>query len=541
MSFVIFLKNKKKIKYLLQDKFNDDKAAGAIDGTYATDGKNLRTVSDSSNDIRIIGGKLVFDDVTSAGSSISYPSYARQAGKICSAAYTTISAGNCTTAFSFGTGAIRVYNNAVAIRMDTGERAVNIILASNTEYELVIVSRASGSFFFLRGGVYPCWILIGIAYSFVDVLQPKFSCLYSGSAKSWNHGFICVPDKLWLPTPDSSTGFAGIDGTLLNTLLTDGLGHAEGVAGGLGSGGAGKQILCADTWTISSNKAINTPIPLNNVVVNSDFGTDTVWGKGVGVTIGSGRAISDGTVSQYYAVVLQNSIMDVNKWYASSVDVIATAGGIYVSQFTAYTETLSSGTLRWSGRPTNAQLIVKSVSSTGFNGELDNFVSKELSISELIAPIQQATPYINHSGDLALAHGFNAGLSNNLDNKDNPQNYVLTYVDSGLYKLYLDKVIGGVYTNLLNVSITYVSGAKLVVKSDPIYTDGAITGIKYTVYYNDVHIGTTTLTGADFNAVKNNTLHGIFSTGTGGTVDNYCSYPIGAENQYSVLDKHTKE
>ena len=78
--------------------------------------------------------------------------------------------------------------------------------------------------------------------------------------------YIRVPSARWLPTPLISDGFSSW-GT------SDGFGHAEGVAGGLGSGGNGKTWTAnVGTWGASGGVAAASALSGGRAIATADCG-----------------------------------------------------------------------------------------------------------------------------------------------------------------------------------------------------------------------------------------------------------------------------
>jgi hypothetical protein len=71
------------IRYFLSDDYTDTLAAGSVDGTFATDGKNIRTVVDAENKLSLANGKQYVSDGYAAPAlvpSMIYPPFARFPG-----------------------------------------------------------------------------------------------------------------------------------------------------------------------------------------------------------------------------------------------------------------------------------------------------------------------------------------------------------------------------------------------------------------------------------------------------------------------------
>jgi len=81
----------------------------------------------------------------------------------------------------------------------------------------------------------------------------------------------------------------------------------------------------------------------------------------------------------------------------------------------------------------------------------------------------------------------------------------------------LEKNVAGTYTTVQSTAVTYSAGATLRVIKD---------GTKYRVYYNNALVGTEqTISDA---GIISNTKHGLFSTYSGNTFDNFTLWPRGS-------------
>lgn len=247
------------IVWLLRDDFNDVLAAGSVNGTLATPGPGTRTVTDAENKYSIGSGVL-----NSAGGKVApaigdpglwYSAQTRAAGKIFIFDVTpTLSGGkelyiglDSNTSSTPSLHAVDL-NNTLLYRYDNALLLAIAPIVTATNYKLAFVLRASGCFYFIKGGAYTNWSLL--CYSKVLNTTPLYPC-YSNYNEVFTSDFVRIPQNLWLPTPLASDSFDRADGAIGST---DGAGHAEST--GLGSGGAGLP------WTggsISGNAMIITP------------------------------------------------------------------------------------------------------------------------------------------------------------------------------------------------------------------------------------------------------------------------------------------
>ncbi len=89
----------------------------------------------------------------------------------------------------------------------------------------------------------------------------------------------------------------------------------------------------------------------------------------------------------------------------------------------------------------------------------------------------------------------------------------------------LIKKVATVNTTLVNAAATYVAGAELRVIMD---------GKKFRVYYNNALVGTEqTISDA---ALQTSGEHGLYTTSTSNTFDDFVVYARGTDSEYAVLD-----
>lgn len=246
------------LKWLLRDEFTTDRAAGAVNGTAAEPGPGTRTTQETDGQWTISSGALTFTAQSSPAwgdlDLLYSGGITRTAGRM------LIMRLNLSTVSNFAAGwnrdtdftgptsdvdaGVDISANIITVRhLNQGTTAIGAFTAS-TNHNLVIILRATGAFYLLDK------ILIwrneinntATIYPFI-----------SNYASAGTIDFLRIPDALWLPTPLLSAGFGGTFGT------TDGLGHAEGIAGGIGAGGGGVTLSNAGgTWANSGGKAVNT-------------------------------------------------------------------------------------------------------------------------------------------------------------------------------------------------------------------------------------------------------------------------------------------
>jgi len=275
--------------------------------------------------------------------------------------------------------------------------------------------------------------------------------------------------------------------------------------GALGNGWTGA------TWTIASGKAVNTPTLGAELLTNGGFGSDTWWTHGAEWAIASGVA----TLTALYHGTLTTGANNgvVGSFCRTQFDVVSVAGGFQLlinSGASLGISRTTTGTFVETYRVTNAKALYQiwgSVNPT--TGSIDNVSVKTLTLATLFSAINSDTPNVDVSAAATLVAGTQAGVVINLDSVSSPANFVIGYHDGTNVKL--EKCVAGVYTNLISTAVAYSAGAAVrVVKS------GATT---YQLWYGG------TQRGADQSVsdagIVNNTLHGMFSTYEGNSLDDF--------------------
>ena len=138
-----------------------------------------------------------------------------------------------------------------------------------------------------------------------------------------------------------------------------------------------------------------------------------------------------------------------------------------------------------------------------------------------IATVETATANVVHGAKLTRA-GNEVGV---VVRYADSNNYVRAYHDGANAKL--DKVVGGVVTNVITAAQAYAAGTYIWVICQ---------GTQFDLYYNNTKIGATgTIADA---ALQNGTEHGLYSTNVGNSQDDMLTMPRGTEGQYNGLDKY---
>jgi hypothetical protein len=229
-------------EYLLYDRFDTARAAGAVNGTLAEPVGGARNVTDTGSKLSIAGGVLLSEQ-NGAGSTtdpiLSYGGQSRTLGLTMLGTMTAVSgraraywATTSKSATSDGMLA-PVGTNLYVIQATFNFIAATVV--ENTTYQFAYVLRAAGVFLFLKGGIYTNWTLI---YSSVlgttTTLYPTVNA-FLGSQSEDN---IRVPKQTYIPVPLQSDG--------MSVATTDGLGNPEN------NGTAGNAYTDVGTWGVAA-------------------------------------------------------------------------------------------------------------------------------------------------------------------------------------------------------------------------------------------------------------------------------------------------
>lgn len=301
------------------------------------------------------------------------------------------------------------------------------------------------------------------------------------------------------------------------------------------------------TWSGSSGAVINTPnlgselLPDPGLEANYTAGLcDSLVVTG-SPTVAESGTVHGGSKAQSWIPAAQNNLIYYNLstlvttggWYQFSLWNKRTAGsGSAVYGYCDATNTVSGnfmfgplsdanytqkiGTARVTNS-TNAKLGAKEYAAAPAPGDtilLDDMSVKALTLAELIASrqfkVSNVTVSIKYT---ASAYEVWGGLVICLDSAASPANFILASccrVADGTFFVSLVKCVAGTYTSLTSGAPAYSAGKVLqVVKS----------GTSVSVYWNGTQVGTTqTVSDA---GITNNTIHGIFSTRSTVSLDDF--------------------
>ncbi len=285
-------------------------------------------------------------------------------------------------------------------------------------------------------------------------------------------------------------------------------------------------ITLVDGVSTLTNNGVITPILGSELVTNGTFDTDLSGWSNLGGYEYETSEWADGTMhlvsissnTKILYSIPTNIALTNGVWYQASYSQVVNSG----SPIKGLVAISSGGTTRAvvgssagdnlstfrSLFTENTIFRLYSPNPALADSNVDNVSVKSLPLASLFSTVSETTVNKVVSTDVTLTPGTQAGVVLNLDNADNPQNFVIAYHDGT--NAYLEKNVNGTYTSLINTAATYVEGAEIkVLKKDNVYK----------LVYNGIQIGSDqTISDA---SIVDNTLHGLFSTYSGNTFSNF--------------------
>lgn len=298
-------------------------------------------------------------------------------------------------------------------------------------------------------------------------------------------------------------------------------------------------VLAWQQGTISGNKLAISPTLGNNIISNGEFTTNiNDWG-GININISQADLSSD-LSNRYGAVdggVLYASIpitglttsidqYNLNKaqgsWYSSSYWIYRLSSAKFpATKFSwgndvfGYSD--NSNYDEWyknigSFRSTDANGSYTYSLNADINGVIasrtawiDSIILKPINLNSMFSTVSTNSIDVSSSTNITLAKGTQAGIVLNMDSSNDPQNFIIVYLD-GNDNLLVDKCVNGIYTNIYQGSAIYVPSATLQVITN--HSNSSTLNIQ--VFYAGLQIvGEASVTDS---AIINNMIYGVFST-----------------------------
>jgi hypothetical protein len=364
--------------FLLRDLFTTARAAGSVHNTPAEPGPGTRTVVDTESKLSIASGQL------SISGGRATPAYGDPLLKLDSITRTPGRLMLATTTPTSGIYRIGWHSSAtlrdgifmsVAGNIGIGDGSLyNYYVepgpVAGTTYQLACVLRAAGQYYFIRGGIYTYWTLLGIrTASTIASANPAIEH-YSGVLTMDN---LRVPARLWLPTPLAYDTFTRANGALGNSETT----------------GPDSQTVTARAWTnqvgtvqVASNTAICTALSGGIAIATVDANAADVLHQ-ASLTRGTGTAgivvryadssnyvyaIHDGTNCKLIKRVagVETTLVNVAATYAATAPILIMCSGTafrlyYNNAFIGTQQTISDASLQ---SATNHGLYYTDIDST---------------------------------------------------------------------------------------------------------------------------------------------------------------------------------
>ncbi|MCX6786838.1 MAG: hypothetical protein NTU85_03455 [Candidatus Kaiserbacteria bacterium] len=540
-------------EYLLYDSCADTLAAGAVNGTRAfvpssvrVSSRNPRTVVDTNATISVGSGALNFATGAAANDGVWYPALTRTLGRVLIWRVTLadtngiLNVGWDNDASGALLDALQFAASGVLNVVPNGGTALALGAYTATTYDVAAVMRATGIKWFIRGGAFPYWTKLWTTAVGTAAGLPAAN-VGSATTSATATKPRC-PRRTWMDVPQVSDGFGG---TRTGLGSSDGLGHTEA------NGGAGVAWQhTAGVWALGSSKAVGTPTLSGlEILVNADFELAANWvayGSPTSQARSSDQAHGSSTyswkvvTSASYQGCKQTGLgVTLGNWMLYSAYVYPGVSGnhqmyrmdgsganmlvVATKNATANQWSQIVGTARESVSGSAGVMTIHSLTAAE-TFYADDASIQVLTLASLIAVTPAATADIVADVTVtALAIGTQAGLCLRCNSQSAPASFILVYHNGA--NVVVDKCVSGTYSNLASTVATYSTSYVLRV---------VCFGSSVQIYYNNVLIGAE-LTISDTEII-NNTLHGLFSTYSGNSLDNFVVWPRGTANEYAALD-----
>ena len=308
--------------------------------------------------------------------------------------------------------------------------------------------------------------------------------------------------------------------------------------------GALPATLTGATWAIVTGKAYNTPTESANLLTDSGMETwtsatdltnwtETIQSAGTTTINQDGSVKHAGSYSARIDVDAAGKFGDISQSRPASIGVgdwvnsyaYFAANGTGKVMTIIHNNQLNSGIAYPPPNGSFAQFVLSSVckQTSGYTIQarsagsassslwVDDFEAKELTLITLFAYMNAKQSNVTTKGAWTITQGTLAGVVMNLDSVSNPQNFVVLLSNGDRNNLYLWKVVAGTPSQVASVAITYSAGKNIELRKTAATT--------YQMFYNGVQVGTDQ-TISDVGIISN-TLHGVFSTYGGNSLDRF--------------------
>lgn len=534
------------IRYLLRDLFTTDRAAGSVNATAAEPGPGTRAAVDTNNKITIASGVLSFATGQAANDGVWYNQITRAAGRLAMVKVTP-STGNGAPAFGLDADTTGALTDGLQFAASSLLRAVpnggTITTigeyAGATEYTLAAVMRATGLYWFIKGGAYTQWTLLLQTAAGTGDLYPAITAQNATSVFTADD--LAVPDALWLPDPIYTDTFTRANGALGSTETAGGDGQTLTPLAWTGA-----------TWTVNTNRAINTPATLTPVAVTDGdmeaagtaawTGIDTpTLTKDAAKKHGGAQSLKIST-DNFTDGVSGSIALTAGKWYLLSAWAYASAsprgtaynlmGGL-TRQAKILTSTNWAQVLGTAHEPDGASrpyISLMNRDGGALDLGLDDVTINELAFSELVAAVHAATPDVYQRVKIAAINSggertaMQAGGAVRLNAPANPTSGIIYYYDCD--HIICEQLSAGTWTKLIDYTAdNFTANDELILRA----VGNSLTMLRKrgSAYLFAGSALTTVLTG-DY--------AGIFSTYQTNQIEEAECFPAGTGGEHSGLD-----
>jgi len=295
------------------------------------------------------------------------------------------------------------------------------------------------------------------------------------------------------------------------------------------------------TWSVAGGVSSNTPaLNAANQITNGDMELDDATWVFSGTPTTNERSSTQAHAGTYSRHVVVDAAFEgiqgqrtrvTDVWYQHSAWVFGNNTKLILDvkyRTSAYYALTTGGTAgqtipaswtelictQWDQNALSASDYRRNISanlSTTADFYIDDIATIPLTLSELFRTLPPTRKCVTAQAVIsAIKFGCQAGLVINLDSETNPKYFILGYIDNA--SAFLMKCINGTFTQLATATITYGAAKvlKLVQAND---------GVTYQLWYDGVQIGADQTVNDP--ALNNNTIHGLFSTQPGNSLDSY--------------------
>jgi hypothetical protein len=329
--------------------------------------------------------------------------------------------------------------------------------------------------------------------------------------------------------------------------LSDGLGHPEGIARGIGLGGGSEQYELYGNYFLDGSGELGChPAKGANDLLNPFFSDWTAddpddWAVTEDLVntevceVATGEAHADcgtpggehcnmwrsGGASRVF--MTQNTLtagrfylftIDVDTHVSGSMELRDGSGGYQFDNICS-----GAGVERYVGLPVGNLMQFRS-DADPTDITFDDFLAQPLSWSDIFQSIERETPDVLIEVELTIDSNMPAGLVLNLDDPDNPQNFTIVYFERSQARIRVGKMVAGTFSVVSTTADVYGAGDVLRVIKD---------GTSVRVYYDNTFVVADTISDA---GIIDNVYHGLLSPWYANRADNLVIYARGTSGEY---------